>query len=91
MVVGLATWIGQSAYSDNLDCNTTSNNGAGVGWTGQLAINPNWIQTVANGRRLVLDSFTNSNLGIYTCSDSTTNESVTINITSGEWWVHRSI
>ena len=90
MVEGLATWISENAFSNNLDCNTTSNNGAGVGWTGQVAINSFWIQTVANGRRLVLDSFNNSYLGIYTCSDSTTNESVTINITSGKWWVCRS-
>ena len=76
----------QSAFSDNLDCNTTSNNGTGVGWRRtQATLNPNWIQTVANGRRLVLDSFTNSNLGIYTCYDNVTNETVTINITSGEY------
>ena len=91
MVERLATWIGLTTFSDNLDCNTTSSNGAGVGWTGPLAINAYWIQTVANGRRLVLDRFTNSDLGIYTCSDNTTNESVTINITSGEWYVQPSL
>ena len=75
----------QSAFSDNLDCNTTSNNGTGVGWRRtQATLNPNWIQAVTNGRRLVLDSFTNSNLGIYTCYDNVTNETVTINITNGK-------
>ena len=83
-VEGLATRIVQSAFSDNLDCNTTSNNGAGIGWTGQVGFNANWVQSLANGKRLVLDSFTNANFGIYTCHDSATNKSLKVNITSGE-------
>eukprot|EP00731_Ephydatia_muelleri_P018127 Em0011g167a len=81
-VEGLATRIAQSAFSDNLDCNTTSNNGAGISWTGQVPFNPSWVQSLLNGKRLTLDSFNNINFGIYTCYDSATNESLNVNITS---------
>ena len=90
-VEGLATRITQGVFSDNLDCNTTSNNGAGISWTGQVPFSSSWVQSLLNGKRLALDSFNNINFGIYTCYDSATNESLNVNITSGERWSNAHI
>eukprot|EP00731_Ephydatia_muelleri_P018125 Em0011g165a len=82
-VEGLATWINTNSFSQNLDCSTTSNSGDGVGWTRQAGLLPNWVQAVTNGKRLSLDfGFTNADLGIYTCYDIATNESLNVNITN---------
>ena len=83
-VEGLATWINTNSFSQSLDCNTTSNSGDGVGWSREGGLNPSRVQAVANGKRLSLDiGFTDADLGIYTCYDSATNESLNVSITNG--------
>eukprot|EP00731_Ephydatia_muelleri_P018135 Em0011g175a len=76
--------INTNSFSQNLDCSTTSNSGDGVGWTRQAGLYLTGCRQVTNGKRLSLDfGFTNADLGIYTCYDIATNESLNVNITNG--------
>ena len=67
------------------DCNTTLNNGSGVGWTRldeshlELAVRP-----LANGRRLDGRGLSYQHLGNYSCKDERTGERLILRITDSK-------
>ena len=68
------------------DCNTTANNGTGITWPGPLPplFRVESIPTSTNGKRLSVAGITSEDLGVYTCLDSYTNTTTSVNITMGE-------
>ena len=68
------------------DCNTTANNGSGITWLGPLPplFRVESIPTSSNGKRLSVAGITSDDLGVYTCLDSYTNTTTSVNITMGE-------
>ena len=85
-VEALASILRVQSYVAYLLCNTSSNNGSGVSWKGQGTVNANFIQKPAtNGKLLFVSNYTaNTEEGIYTCVDSLSNDTLSINITNGE-------
>ena len=67
------------------DCNTTLNNGSGVGWTRldgshlELAVRP-----LTNGRRLDGRGLSSQHLGNYSCWDERTSERLILRITDSK-------
>ena len=88
-VVGLASVELESTMRPTyyFVCNTTLNNGTGITWTrdgSTSSVMQDPIPTSSNGKRLA-GITSQSDLGVYTCLDSYTNVSVSINITGGEF------
>ena len=86
-VEGVATVeIGSGGASPSFffDCNTTANDGSGIVWTREV-VPIDFMQTeVNNGRRLEFGMPDPEDLGVYICTDQTTNEQVSLNITSSK-------
>ena len=89
-VRGLATVeLGGPTY--HLDCNTSRNDGSGIVWTRVGSHNHFSVSDApAGGRRLSLGGLSESDLGVYECSDTLMGDKVAINITTSELLSHLS-
>ena len=81
-VVALA--LGVRGVNQFLDCTGTHFNGSNLEWRRENGILTFPTQTRSISKRLDLSNAQYSDEGIYTCSDSFTNDSISINITGGE-------
>ena len=68
------------------DCNTTLNNGSGVGWTrlDGSHLNGLIVRPLINGKRLDAAGISYQHLGNYSCWDAMTNEQLTLRITDSK-------
>ena len=65
-----------------LDCTGNQNQVTNLEWRRETYLLYFPVETTATAKRLVVSNATLSDDGTYTCSDSSTNEALTINITT---------
>ncbi len=73
--------LGVGPRSQLLDCNGTNNQVANLQYTKDNSVPRFTVQRRSTGLRLDLSTATVSDQGIYTCMDTATGDSVSINIT----------
>ncbi len=83
-VVGLATVdLSAPTLTDNyFDCTTTQRNGASLEWSVPPGSSVT-ISDINNGKRVSFDAISMGDLGVYTCMDPVSGESVEITLITG--------
>ncbi len=65
------------------DCNNTNNNGLGIQWSRQVGSKIFTQRGTYTGQRILLENIEHDDLDVYTCTDTFTGNSLSINITDG--------
>ncbi len=84
-VEGVATVSigGQNLPDFVFDCNNTKSNGSGIQWSRQGGSEISTQPGTNTGLRLLFENLEHDDLDVYTCTDTFTGESVSLNITDG--------